>query len=332
VSRKYLVLPLLLLLTVAYLAPSVHAAIIVNHRDIDGTNGNMLVIVYVYKDEDSDPNEDFYAFQIRVHAKNIPGHMLTDLSIYSPEGICDRWEPTAGKKGGSFSFSYGKTISFSVTIPEAYIDVYGVNTHEISWRVSPCDDSWDIDFGAGFYVPQDSPFHWTINVYVYCYTIIAWFMVGLWEDTAYWSTIPSGGGGCPTLFVWNGTAYVEEGVLNIHAESDITVQHRIENTLALENCVYKLQLRELDNYTSHVDQVKLYAVSDTGKVYPCPLIYADHSELGCVTLKLLFDDEKRVDLTPTQIIDLKFLPSTPYSQTAYFIFEINGYNMKWTGE
>lgn len=72
-------------------------------------------------------------------------------------------------------------------------------------------------------------------------------------------------GGCPTLFVWNGTGYADEGVLNIHAESDITVQHKIQNTLALKNGAYDLQLQELDNFTSHIDQVKLYAVDNLGE-------------------------------------------------------------------
>jgi len=138
----------------------------------------------------------------------------------------------------------------------------------------------------------------------------------------------SGGGGCPTLFVWNGTAYVEEGALDIHAESDVTVQHRIENTLALKNGVYKLQLRELDNHTSHIDQVKLYAVDYKGEWHLCQLTYAYHSELGEVKHTLRFDDDSRVDLKPTEILNLKFALSIPYDKTAYFIFEINGYNPK----
>lgn len=83
---------------------------------------------------------------------------------------------------------------------------------------------------------------------------------------------PPGGGGCPTLFVWNGSDYAEEGILDIHAESDITVQHELQNTLALKNHVYNLQLRELDNFSSHIDQVKLYAVDNQGKWHLCPLI------------------------------------------------------------
>jgi len=144
----------------------------------------------------------------------------------------------------------------------------------------------------------------------------------------YYSGGGGGGGGCPTLFVWNGADYVEEGFLNIHAESDVTVQQEIQNTLALENDVYKLQLRELDEYTSHIDQVRLYAVDDEGEWHSCPITYAYHNELGKVKHTLRFDDDNRVDLKPTEIIDLKFGQPIPYSETEYFIFEINGYNVK----
>ena len=138
-----------------------------------------------------------------------------------------------------------------------------------------------------------------------------------------WST-------CPTLFVWSGTDYVEEGILNIHADSDVTVQHEILNVLALENCVYKLQLRESDNYTSHIDQVRLHAVDDAGEWHSCPLTYAYHNKLGKVKHTLRFDDENRVDLKPTEVIDLEFAQSE--CEPAYFIFEINGFNKKWPGD
>jgi hypothetical protein len=132
---------------------------------------------------------------------------------------------------------------------------------------------------------------------------------------------------CPTLFVWNGTQYVYEALLNIHAATDITVQHQIQQTLAPDGIFYKLQLRELDNFTSHIDQVKLYAVDANGGWHTCPLTIAKLNDTY-VTLKLLLDDDRRVDLYPSQIINLKFIPSIPYSQTAHFVFEINGYNRK----
>lgn len=134
-----------------------------------------------------------------------------------------------------------------------------------------------------------------------------------------WST-------CPTLFVWNGTEYVEEGILNIHADSDVTAQHEIQNALVLENGAYNLQLRELDNHTSHIDQVRLYAVDYEGEWHLCPLTYAYHNELGKVKHTLRFDDDNRVDLKPTEIISLRF--AQPECEPAYFIFEINGYNKK----
>ena len=136
------------------------------------------------------------------------------------------------------------------------------------------------------------------------------------------------GGGCPTLFVWDGTDYESEGTLNIHADSDVTVQHEIQNILALEKGVYKLQLRELDNHTSHIDQVKLYAIDYEGEWHLCPLTYAYHNELGNIKHTLRFDDSNRVDLKPTETISLKFAQSISYDKTAQFTFEINGYNMK----
>jgi hypothetical protein len=139
---------------------------------------------------------------------------------------------------------------------------------------------------------------------------------------------PPSGHSCPTLFVWNGTDYSEEGILDIHAESDITIQHRIEQTLIPDGITYKVRLWELDNFTSHIDQVRLYAVDGEGKWHKCLLILAEHSELGRITWEVRFDDENRVNLEPAQIIDLKFLTTIQYNKTVYFVFEINGYNQK----
>ncbi len=187
------------------------------------------------------------------------------------------------------------------------------------WAEWPSKVEW-VYFRIGDDIPADTD----------CWLTVEQGDTAFSDGTGSPSPPPSGGGGglCPTLFVWNGTGYVEEGLLNIHADSDVTVQHRIQSTLALENGFYKLQLRELDNFTSHIDQVKLYAIDDKGEWHLCPLTYAYHSSLGKVKQTLLLDDSNRVDLKPTETIDLKFAPSIAYSETAYFIFEINGYNRK----
>lgn len=135
------------------------------------------------------------------------------------------------------------------------------------------------------------------------------------------------GNACPTLFVWNGSEYVYETVLNIHAESDVTVQREIQQKLAPDGTLYKLELRELDNFTSHIDQVRLYAVDSGGEWQVCPLKYADYNGT-LVTKTLLLDDNKRVNLVPSESIGLRFQQSVPYSKIAYFVFEINGYNKK----
>ena len=133
---------------------------------------------------------------------------------------------------------------------------------------------------------------------------------------------------CPTLFVWNGSNFCYESLLDIHAESDITVQHRIGQILVRDGRTYKLRLWELDNFTSHINQVKLYAVDENELWHLSPLMTANHNEFGDVTLELRLDDSKRIDLTPTRIIDLEFSSTIPYNRILYFIFEINGYNYK----
>jgi len=139
-------------------------------------------------------------------------------------------------------------------------------------------------------------------------------------------------GTCPTLFVWNGTDYIYETLLNISAHSDITLQHRIEQPLVKDEAFYKLSLRELDEFTSHIDQVKLYAVDTNGETHVCSLTRAVHNEQGNVRTLLLSDDDTRVDLHPRETIDLEFTLLGFNRNIAQFIFEINGYNKKWPGE
>lgn len=59
---------------------------------------------------------------------------------------------------------------------------------------------------------------------------------------------PGGGGGCPDLLVWDGTGFVNEGVLNLHnlvnPESDITVFHTLTTMPALNHQVCSIRLAE----------------------------------------------------------------------------------------
>lgn len=226
-----------------------------------------------------------------------------------------------------------------------FYDAVGVGNPQFSYTLTISAESGGTTepLTPGTYIYYDYGSSVTLNASPYTdYEFDYWLLDGATKNAnpitftmisdhtlkAYFEYSDGGATGFPTLFVWDGDEYAEEGILDIHAESDVTVQHWIQNTLALENGVYKLQLRELDEFTSHIDQVKLYAVDYEGEWCLCPLTYAYHNELGKVKHTLRFDDDNRVDLKPTEIIDLKFGQPIPYSETEYFIFEINGYNLK----
>jgi len=136
-----------------------------------------------------------------------------------------------------------------------------------------------------------------------------------------------GGGGCPTLFSWNRTAYAEEALLDIHSNSDVTVDYTLSHLNPL-NRYCLLSLRELDNYTSHIDYVKLYAVDNQGIWHECNLFLAWHSELGRVNHLLALDDDERVDLAPGERATLLFLLPKNIGDIQFFIFELNGHNPK----
>jgi hypothetical protein len=53
-----------------------------------------------------------------------------------------------------------------------------------------------------------------------------------------------------------------------------------------------------------------------------------HNELGPVTAQLSSDDDVRINLEPTQRIELLFTLPNNIDNIQYFIFELNGYNVK----
>jgi hypothetical protein len=62
--------------------------------------------------------------------------------------------------------------------------------------------------------------------------------------------------------------------------------------------------------------------------YECTLRIAWHSRLGRVEVLLLHDDEARVNLAPTERIELLFLLPKNVNNIYHFIFQINGHNPK----
>jgi len=142
----------------------------------------------------------------------------------------------------------------------------------------------------------------------------------------------SGGGGCPTLFVWNGSDYVDYGVINIHdVENDVVREVPVQaEDVSVAGYKVKFRLREgwegLNYSHSLIDQVKLYAVDNEGNRLLCPLIKAEHSDQGKVLLKLLFSDDYRTDTYLMNTIDLTFIMPYPAETIENFTFTIEGHN------
>jgi hypothetical protein len=135
-------------------------------------------------------------------------------------------------------------------------------------------------------------------------------------------------GGCPKLFVWDGTTYSDFGVIDIHnpAGEDVIKEVSIPTeSVGISN--YQACLRLIEGWEglhyshSEIDQVKLYAVID-GNRFLCPLIYAHHNASGNVLLQLWFSDDWKVDAYLLETIDFKFL--VPYQNIQGYVFVIEG--------
>jgi hypothetical protein len=163
------------------------------------------------------------------------------------------------------------------------------------------------------------------------------------QTTDYWQVSvvapppppPGGGGGCPNLLVWNGTGFVDEGVLNIHnlvnPDSDVTVYHNLTTTPTLNHHVCTIQLAEIGagyiESHSWIDQVKLYAVDKFGTWHLCPLVSAVNSRDGNVKKLLMFDDDTWTQTFKGDYINLKFMVPNLHGITG-FVFMIDGHNRK----
>jgi len=138
-------------------------------------------------------------------------------------------------------------------------------------------------------------------------------------------------GGCPTLFAWNGTHFLEEETLNIHSEPNIDVKffHWLNNSPTPKHNIYTLKLSEIGegyNFSeSFIDNVQFFIVDENGLWYYCLPILAIHSRYSNVLLKLAFSDDIRVDTLKGDEILLKFLNFWTINPAA-FVFVIEGHN------
>jgi len=154
---------------------------------------------------------------------------------------------------------------------------------------------------------------------------------------AYFNNATGGGGGsepCPTLYVWNGTAWIDYGVIDIHNPSGEDVVREVPvqaEDVGISRYKATFRLREgwlgLNFSESVIDQVKLYAINENGNHMLCPLIKAEHSRLGNVLLRLLASDNWKTQILLLETISLKFIVPYQLHKIQNFTFTIEGCNM-----
>ncbi|TES95370.1 MAG: hypothetical protein E3J90_09830 [Promethearchaeota archaeon] len=148
------------------------------------------------------------------------------------------------------------------------------------------------------------------------------------------TVIGGGGGGCPILSVYDGTEYIEEGLLDIHNPEGIDVEtiYTLITKPEAINQRYLLRLIEHPKTISHIDKVQLFGRLPNGQLKTMPLASAIHSAFGQVRWTLLISDDVRVDILgadhnegSSEFIELEF-KAPAHTNFIEFIFVIEGFN------
>jgi len=231
----------------------------------------------------------------------------------------------------------------SITNPSSY-DVSGIVTITASasdnYRLDKVQfkidsGSWHIDNDA------ENGWSWNWNTISYndgIHTIFckAYDARGNWAQTQKIVNVNNhgGGGGCPILSVYNGSEFIEEGLLDIHNPDgiDVVTIHELVTEPKFVNNRCFLRLTEHPITISHIDKVELYGRLSNGLLVPLTLKSAFHSSLGNVLPELKYSDDNRVDILgaihnngTSEFIDIEF-KSPPNQIFSGFIFIIEGHN------
>ncbi len=218
--------------------------------------------------------------------------------------------------GGTTSPSPGEHIYVEGTVVSVYA-IVRVSGYEFDHWVP---DNWPWYYSMYNIYPRENPYNVTMDA---DHSLFAYFVEP--------GSTSGGDDTCPTLFVWNGTGYVDYGVIDIHNPSGEDVVREVSiatEDLAVENGKAKIRLQEgwegLNFSESEIDQVRLYAINEDGKQKPCPLLSAEHSSLGDILEEIKASDDVKVQILLLETIDLTFKVS---EDVQGFTFIIEGCNM-----
>ncbi len=174
------------------------------------------------------------------------------------------------------------------------------------------------------------------GTYYYAYLYQEFYDVA--ADLKRWQSIelyigepPTAPGGCPVLFVWTDEGYVREALLEMHGDSDITLETSMTNNPEFVDGKYVVfTLAELgigyNQSHSYIDYAGLHIVDGNGRSHKAPLVSANHSDYGNVKQLLLRSDDNRVDLSKSDLLILKFATPSPHDHIQEWIFLVEGHN------
>ena len=135
-------------------------------------------------------------------------------------------------------------------------------------------------------------------------------------------------GGCPLLYVYDGEGYSYESLLDIHNPEDVDVvtSHALVTTPTPVDNTYVLRLIEHPLTHSSIDQVKMLAILEDGRVVRLPLISAVHDEYDNILSKLVSSDDVKVEAAANHVMTLRFRALPTRQRVAGFVFLIEGNN------
>lgn len=252
----------------------------------------------------------------------------TGFGLVNAYGALDAENPIVSITNPS-STSVSGIVSISASASDNY------RLHRVQFKID--SGSWHIDYDAG----NGWSWNWDTNIYsdgihtIYCR---AYDARGNWAQTQKIVYVSNhgggGGGGCPILSVYNGSEFIEEGLLDIHNPDgiDVVTTHELvtEPKFVKKRCF--LRLTEHPITFSHIDKVELYGRLSNGLLVPLSLKSAFHSSLGNVLPELKFSDDNRVDVLgaihnngTSEFIDIEF--KSIYNDIfSGFMFIIEGHN------
>lgn len=148
-------IPMLFFITPCQASPEEYLIWYHEQYNEDGTS---LMIVWLYKMAEAEPNYDFYIIKIRVIGMLSSGQFYVRADIWS-NGVCNNWEPTNGFYASPVSLSVTVGgVGFGINIPAETVGTTGGLMATFGWQCRTILGSPNKEFVSSWYVPDGVAF------------------------------------------------------------------------------------------------------------------------------------------------------------------------------